>query len=125
MIVFYLEYSHASGYPGRHYATVQRYDGVVKRGSPNTGRRRNDLTTGSICLLMIEKVVHKCTIFDDSFTPPKIIRYDYRIEELKAKNAKLPPLFQRTDGIFNAILNADGTQVMSGPDPDGPLATST
>ena len=55
----------------------------------------------------------KVTLFDDSVTPPKLIREDYDLKRLRKLKAKLPPLFTDAQGnIRDLNLNL----IMKGPD---------
>jgi hypothetical protein len=55
----------------------------------------------------------RATLFDDSVTPPKLIREDYDLRKLrKFKYVKLPDAFVDSSGD---IVNAKGDVIFSGP----------
>lgn len=60
----------------------------------------------------------KCTVFDDSVTPPRLIREDYELKDLRKLKAPLPPTYISLNG---SIMDLKGNVVMEGPrDTDAP-----
>ncbi len=60
-----------------------------------------------------KKTLRLFTLFDDNFAPPKLVREDYSIEDLRELGAPLPAIYVNTEG---SIVNLDGEVIMKGPD---------
>ena len=56
--------------------------------------------------------LRKVTMFDDACVPPRLIREDYSIRQLRKMKAKLPPVYTDMNGN---IVNLAGETVMEGP----------
>lgn len=54
----------------------------------------------------------KCTVFDDDHTPPKLIREDYPIKQLRKLRCDLPASYVDSRGD---IVNSDGAVILQGP----------
>ena len=54
----------------------------------------------------------KVTLFDDSQTPPKLIREDYPLKQLAKLKARLPEMWIDERGN---IITRDGETIMQGP----------
>lgn len=104
MIVYYLTYDYDA--QGKcHGAKAHRYEGNVTFVA---GTSRVLIGTGANY-----QKRNRATVFDDTFTPPKLIREDYPLKKLrKFKYLELPASYIDDHGN---IVSAKGDTLMEGP----------
>src|SRR5690242_10360499 len=102
MIVYFLQ---RAMFTRRGKIWLRLFRGHVEFCEPSPmGKRGIKLGTGTVNR---QQVIYKATVFDETTTPPTLIRCDYGFHELRTHGAELPLTYIYGDRILRSADDSD------------------